>query len=784
MTAQIFNNPHLLDLLEWREVCGLISTHSHFKSTVSSKILVRPKKSHLLSILDQTKLFLDNYYEDSFQSIRISLSELDSDESFVKNIEKISKNGVCDLFELNEVAKIIEFYFKERKSFSFLNFKFKEGFNYNKTKTRLEKKFLKDFRSFVDDEGEYNYLNHPRLANIYKKILDKESFIRKSINESLNQLSERVQFNSYDVINDRFVIPIKSDSYSSNIGQIISRSETGNTLYVEPHKVKEQNYRRLELLHELDKEINNLTINYSRTLSEDYYFLSQLIYLVFHLDNYITRATYLNSNDFVLPEVSNSLNLKLKGAFHPLIKDCIKNDILLDSKKGLVISGPNTGGKTATLKMITIVSLLTQYGLAVPCSQASLSFYDSIYYFGNDQQNLNEGLSSFAGEVLSYNSMIESLKGESLIVIDEIFNSTSSEEASALAISLFNIIKEKSNAHIMVSTHHQMLKSLIHQQDEFLSAHVGFDSQSGKPTYRLSYGSPGGSQALSIFKQLSKDQEFADSIIKNASKLLDKKMISYEALLEKISIKENELNKLELENKKINQELKNQKAAVEGVLKLKLDDKLKRADEKIKNIFEKAQNLLKDIKSGKQVSSKQINNQKSLIKSELNKISPKKEVALEAAYKGMKSPDKLVIGEKYFSVQLKQTVTLKKLNTKKGVAQVSKGALTIPCKIESLRVSNQTSESNRNSINSFKTSGDFKVEYDCRGMRLEEFQSLAETLTGELLAGQIPFVTMIHGHGTGALKGWLRKFIKNNKHIQMVVNESGNDGETKFKLKD
>lgn len=783
MTAQISNNPKLLQLLEWDRVVSLISSHSHFSNTVKLRVLNVPTKEDAKKVIYHTKVFLDNFYEDSYQSIRSGLYLLDKEESFIPNIEKIGKGAICSLAELNEIAKVIEFHFNEYQNLKSIDFDFGDNYNINSIKSKISKSFLKDFRSFYEADGSYSYLNHPRLSRIYKQILDKESSIRKSINEALGTYSSQVQFDSYDIINDRYVIPIKSDSYTSSIGQIISRSDSGNTLYVEPISLKTHNYKRLELILELDKEINSLTINYSKVLSENIPYLSRLVELVLFLDTHFTRSYFAHTNNYTLPNIVDGISLSIKDAFHPLIENCVKNSFIIQNEKGLIISGPNTGGKTATLKTLTLIAMFTKFGLATPSSQTDCTYYEDIYYFGNDQQDLSEGLSSFAGEVKSYSEMLSSLSKNSLIVIDEIFNSTSSEEASALAIALFDQIHKKASAHILVSTHHQMLKSLVHSNDEYISAHVGFDSDKGTPTYKINFGSPGGSQALSIFKKLSINNESTQEILTKASKLLDKKMVSYETLLEKISKKEHELYKLERENKRINQELKNQKASMEGILNLKLQDKLDQADEKLKKIFDKADTLLKDIKSGNISSRNSFIKNEASIKSEISKMKLKPKKPEEDKYKDMKKPSTYSLGDKYFSVSLKQTVTLKSFNPKKDSAKVTKGALTISCPLSSLRITNQTVNTNSQPINSFSVSEIAKLEYDCRGMRLEEFQSLVETISGQVICGAVPFVNIIHGHGTGVLKKWLRDYIKMDKNLSLIKDTTGNDGETRFELK-
>jgi DNA mismatch repair protein MutS2 len=205
-------------------------------------------------------------------------------------------------------------------------------------------------------------------------------------------------------------------------------------------------------------------------------------------------------------------------------------------------------------------------GLFVPSNFAEINPVSGLFYFSNDHQDLKEGLSSFASESLYYLNLLTELAPNNLIIIDEIFNSTSSEEASSLALALFEEIKKRSNSKILVSTHHQMLKTLMHSRIDYLSAHVGFDFDRNLPTYKLLSGEPGSSLAFKIFDKLSHDYNILNHISEKASQYLDQKQLTYESLLQDLSAKKIELDKLLSQNREYNQELKNQKKSMEGIL--------------------------------------------------------------------------------------------------------------------------------------------------------------------------------------------------------------------------
>jgi len=790
MTTQIFKDSDILKQLEWPLIQEHLRSLSHFENTASKRIT--PDNVYDIKVeetFNLTEIFVDQLYDDSYIQCKKQLQTLSSSESFYQNTLRLQKSAILDISELNQVALSVEFFLNNYKLLLGLSLTEIANDDFHKIKRYFTNNFLKDFRTFVETDGTVDYLKHPRLRLLYKKQIELESKIRKSLSgiQMDNNVSKALQFSGHDIINDRYVIAIKTDAYTSKFGQIIARSDSGQTLFIEPGQIKQNNYERLQLVLEFQKEITSLTSQYSKALTERLDDLFDFDKILFKFDDIDTRAHFATSLGLTRPEILDEPGMNVIQMFHPLIQNPIKNDLFLDqSKNGLIISGPNTGGKTASLKTIVFIQLFAHFGLFVPASKAQVHLYKKIFYFGNDQQSLPEGLSSFAAEVENYSELFDTLDESNLIVIDEIFNSTSSEEASALAVSLFNEIHKVANAHFLVSTHHQMLKTLTHQNDEYISCHVGFDPDSKRPTYKLIYGLPGSSQALNIFQLLTEDNEINKAIFDNSLKILDKKMVSYEALLEKVSKKEVELDRLILKNSDLKKQLKNQKSSMEGIYKLKLAEKVEKAEGEIKKITIKADKLISEIKIGNITKHKNLAKKSHGIQAELRIMSPikKQETVRDEKYQHLKSPANIIVGNSYFSTFLYQTVKIKSVNLKKGIAMVTKGLMTISCPVDSLRETNETktapmAKDPQVSIHYQKDSS-ATIEYDCRGMRLEEFEHIVHNAISDLLAEKVPFVNIIHGHGTGVLKSWLRKMIKTQKDIRIDPSESGNDGETRI----
>lgn len=779
-------DPEILSLLEWPLISKQLEGHAHFHDTVKTKIFIPKTVPEIQKTLDRTQLLLNKYHSSAIKDISAAIVVLNPNGLVFDCISKASKAAIFDFEQLNQLALGIELYLDNYFDLFDCDFTKEEKTVFHNNKRSYQTNFLKEFRSFVNQDGEIDYFKHPLLKTLYKQKIDLEQNIRRTLQGLMSdsQWGQRLQFGSFDLINDRYVLPVKSDSYQSSLGQIVSRSDSGQTLFVEPIKIKGMNLSRLELVLRLDKELNSLTIKFSKSINEMHKHLTLVSLSIQFLDEYLARMRFAYSNDFIQATLSTNREIIIKGMYHPLIKNPVKNNIeILPESNGMIISGPNTGGKTATLKSIALIQIFLKFGLFIPADSATVHLYEGIHYFGNDGQNLPEGLSSFASEVKNYCDLLNKLSKTNLIIIDEIFNSTSSEEASALALSLFEEISKESDTHFLVSTHHQMLKTLMHDKNQFVSAHVGFDTKTNKPSYILHTGAPGSSQALNIFTKLNDDSMQSMRIVEKAKKILDNKMLNYESLLEKISSKENELDNLLKENKDLNIQIKNKKKSMEGVYQLKLEEKISILETKIKRVLDKAQTHFHKAKLGKIDSKRQLDKKDDEIKSLLFELKPesKKTTPISEKYEHMKRPQSIQVGYSYFSIFLGQTVTVKSINEKKKEAQVTKGLMSIKCPIDSLRVAHKTKGQGSVQVK-YPQNSNAKLEYDCRGMRLEEFQSIVESAVSDLMTDSVPFINFIHGHGNGTLKGWLRGYIKKNKSIKADSNDTGNDGETRVVL--
>lgn len=791
MSLNLLNgNSEALELLDWFQLTGDIASLSHFDTT-KRRLSTPPQFKDHDSIerdLERLDTFIKNY--DDFSVLfsgRIRMLPVGLE--YFSLIPDLFKGRFFEGKELNFFCLLIETYQESFKAFQGLVFE-KDFTLPPEIMQKLRKNYVIPLREFVDHTGNVSYERHPLLKKLYAEVLALESDLRVNIQKTSKSdlYSNKLQLDNYDIINDRYVLAVRSDSYNSDLGPIISRSQSGMTLFVEPYEIREKSNKRIFLLSEIEATILKLTIDLSKIIHTYAEQIKSISEWVEELDWLNTKATYTEKLGLSRPTLTHAFYFEIHGLFHPLLSNPVKNNLLLDkSHKGLIISGPNTGGKTVVLKSLCLSVLFVHMGLFVPAGSAFIYPAKDLFYFSHDHQNLSEGLSSFASESKYYLELLQVLGERNLIVVDEIFNSTSSEEASALAIAFLEEVHNRSQAKVIISTHHQVLKTFMHARGDYVSAHVGFDFEHNRPTYKLILGEPGSSLAFKIFDNLSEKFGMRTHISEKAKTLLDQKQVTYESLLQELSQKKIDLDKLLNQNRTLQVELKNQKASMEGILFLEREKILNDYSKKIKSLFDQAEHVLAEVKKGEIANRRNLNNEIGQIQSTLNKEKPTRVANATpdekyAHYRPIAFED-IHAGLTVFSLNVKKDVKVTQVNARKKEVQIQHGALSVWTNTETLRwASGIKAPAPKVNVHVNRTVKG-EIEIDCRGMRLDEFQKTCEQAIEEVYNGEIPFVTIIHGHGDGVLKNWLRTYLKKEYKELHFENIEGNDGCTKISFR-
>ncbi len=788
MTINLITTQHSVHhtQVEWDLLSKIIAGFAYFESnkTQLTSEVFSGRRDELSAELIRTQTYLQEFKDEYRQVVRQLLGKLPEDGSLGKFLSHLSKQGVINFPELNKVALMIESAIFLKQDFP--NLKIAEFHQLKEIDfAPLQRKFLREFRHLVDDTGEVHFERHPELAELTKRLRELEERIRRTIQEWINQPQNQkvLQYNSYDVHYDRFVVPVRSDSYRSDIGLIISRSESGQTLFVEPFEIREACNRRMELNAKIDEIITQLAMKFSHQLYDFHPLTQELYRILYRMDFYLAKSQFATDYRLECPQISSTPGFKFTQLFHPLIKNAVKNSADCHKEHhGIVISGPNTGGKTVFLKSVALSYLLFYHGFFVPAAEAEMYPYEGLFYFGNDLQDLQTGLSSFSGEVKNYINLLENILPSNLILIDEIFNSTSSDEASALSMAYFDELHRRAGCHIIVSTHHQMFKTLIHQDRNYISCHVGFDTKNMKPTYKIQWGTPGASMAIDIFRILARGHDDVKHIPDHALQRMSTKNVSYETLLQRVSQKQIELDQILNSNRQLEIELKNQKGAMEGVLNLRLKDELNKARQEVDKILIEARELVDEARRQEITKVKKLDERAHIIKAKIGKLRGEEPPQEEIMPHGDVEIGQLKTGDIVYSHIFKKEFAVQSVDLRRNEVTIGKGPIKFTVPVHTLGFSKRASQNHQVSV-SFEKNKDATFEFDVRGMRLSEFQNLIESALGDLLSGDVPFLNVIHGHGDGILKNWLRDYIKRSKDFSQDTSESGNDGETRVTLR-
>lgn len=358
-------------------------------------------------------------------------------------------------------------------------------------------------RETIDEERVLDHASEA-LLSIRRKIISEENRMKERLN-TITRSSKMLSDNIITMRNNRYVVPVKVEYRSEFKGIVHDMSASGQTVYMEPLQIvqmanKISQYRDEEsaeverILYELSGEVANVAVDLK---AHD---------MVLHdLDMIFSKAKYGVSIRGSKPEIVDDGGIHLPGAFHPLIPvdEVVKNDIFIDEDiRAVIITGPNTGGKTVTLKTVGLSVLMAQSGIPVPARDgARLKKFNAVYSDIGDEQSIEQSLSTFSSHMVNITRIIEEADRDSLVLLDELGAGTDPEEGAALAISIMEFLLNK-QSQVIATTHYPQLKSFSYSRDDVLNASVEFDVETLSPTYRLMMGVPGKSNAYEISNKL------------------------------------------------------------------------------------------------------------------------------------------------------------------------------------------------------------------------------------------------------------------------------------------
>ena len=757
----------------------------------------------------------------------LDVLEFDKIKSFVVNeaISDLGREKVAEMspatdfetveFQINETDEISQIYNKHRlPSLSGLSkvaqyiHRSTIGGVLNVTELNAIKRLIQvqnQFKTFYnqlleeDEEVKYPILDSqmaqlPILTDLFKDINDKcdahdlydhASYELQSIRSKISSTNQRIRQNLDRVVksqanqkklsdaivtvrNDRNVIPVKAEYRQDFNGIVHDQSASGQTLYIEPSSVVEMNNQisRLRNDEAVERERILAELTSQVAVESDALLLAESI--MGHLDFLIAKARYARAIKGTKPTFHKERTVYLPNAYHPLLdhNTVVANTIeFVDDIETVIITGPNTGGKTVTLKTLGLIIVMAQSGMLIPTLDGSqLSVFENVYCDIGDEQSIEQSLSTFSSHMKNIVEILKEADKNSLILFDELGAGTDPSEGAALAMSILDHVRNL-GALVMATTHYPELKAYSYNREGVMNASVEFDVETLSPTYKLLMGVPGRSNAFDISKKLGLSLNIinkAKTMIGTDEQEINNMIESLEKNSKRVDEQRIELDRLVKEAQATHDELAKQYQQYQNYEKSLMDEAKEKANQRVKSATKEADAILKELR--------ELRDQKGADVKEHELIDKKKQ--LDDQYEA-KSIKQNVQKQKYDKIQAGDEVKVLSYGQKGEVlelvgeeeAVVQMGILKMKLPIEDLEKMKKKKEkptkmvtrSNRQTV---------KTELDLRGYRYEDALIELDQYLDQAVLSNFEQVYIIHGKGTGALQKGVQQHLKRHKSVK------------------
>ena len=573
----------------------------------------------------------------------------------------------------------------------------------------------------------------------------------------------------------RYVIPVKNEYRSSVEGMIHDISQKGSTVFIEPMAVVKLNNELRELENEEKKEIERILYELSSEVSEYKAYLETNEEALKSISFIFARARLAREMRATEPVLNDKGYVNLKNARHPLIpKDKVVPTTveLGDDYTSLIITGPNTGGKTVSLKTVGLITLMAKSGLNIPCdNNSSVAVFDKVYADIGDEQSIEQSLSTFSSHMKNIVHIVENAEYNDLVLFDELGAGTDPTEGAALAISILKLFRER-RIRTMATTHYSQIKFYALTSEGVKNASMEFNVDTLSPTYRLIIGIPGKSNAFEISKRLGLDQKIIDS----AKELLNENDTRFEDVLKAI-----EEDRTEIENKRIkineeNEEIERLREKLENKNK-KIEEKqeaiINKAKEEAREIVKKAKSesafIIDELKDISSLSKKEDRRRLQEAKDYLRELEDENRLKIKDNKKRTKEiPKDIKLGESVRIISIDKFGEVETLPDDKGDLNIQVGIMSVRSNINDIERSESKEEvkveKKTKSINKAK-SKNISSEINLIGRTVDEAILLLDKYLDDAYLARLKEVRIIHGKGTGTLRDAVRKYLQNSKHV-------------------
>lgn len=697
---------------------------------------------------------------------------------------RAEQGGVLSVRELIAVSRM---FYVARRMKSYLSEAAEEcGILHDAEQNIITQRHLEDkINRCIASEEEIADDASSELAAIRRKIRALNERIKTSMNDMIRSAhyKKMLQDPIVTMRGGRYVIPVRSEYKSDVPGIVHDTSSSGATLFIEPMSVVSTNNEIRDLENKEQREIERILAELSADVSECVHEIFVDYRIITDLDFMFCKAKLsldMNANE---PVLNDEGKIMFKKARHPLIdKDkVVANDIYFGRDFDmLIITGPNTGGKTVTLKTIGLFSLMAASGLHIPAGDGSkAAVFKAVYADIGDEQSIEQSLSTFSSHMVNIVSILENVEAGSLVLFDELGAGTDPVEGAALAISILETLRSRSVFSVS-TTHYSELKLFALSTDGVENASCEFDVETLRPTYKLLIGVPGKSNAFAISKRLG----LGDDVIDRANELLSDENIKFEDIVTDLEISRAKArsemdiaNRMKSEIKSLRKEIEEERIKLKENKGRILEEARREAKIIVMDAKEEANKVIKDLEKLQQNLAKENVSEKVFKARETLK---KKEESIDVQMQRVKKPKKVYAeppknlkpGNTVKILDMNLEATVLKAPDKSGMVRVQAGIMKMDVHVTNLRL-DEESNSKALADKYVKTTRAFEsktknvsTQVDVRGETLEEaYQSVSKFIDDCYLASVSP-VTIIHGKGMGVLKKGIQEMLKKNKYVK------------------
>ena len=644
---------------------------------------------------------------------------------------------------------------------------------------------VKDIENFIseaiNDEGVLKDDASIGLRDVRRQKQNINANIKEKFDELIsnkntqNAIQERIVTQR----NDRYVIAVKTDFKGLVKGIEHDRSATGSTVYIEPLNVVSLNNKLREYEAREREEIRKILLRITEIVKTKKEEILEIKEILERLDFIDAKTTYSVNKKCIVPKIINKEYLKLVEARHPLIDENIVVPInfeLGNPENIMLITGPNTGGKTVTLKVAGLLTIMALSGIPIPANEKTeVGYFHNVLADIGDEQSLEQNLSSFSGHVSKIKDIIEHASSKSLVLMDELGSGTDPMEGAAFAMAIIDYLNKKHVTSI-ITTHYSEVKAYAFNTTGIKSASMEFNVETLSPTYRLLEGIPGESNALIIARKYGISEE----IIENAKSYISEDNQRVEEMLKSIKEKNDELETMQAQLEATRTELDKQKSIYEqNMIKLENEKNeiIKRAyeeaDNYLKNMQAKAKNLIDKINSEESKKEDAKNAQRSLNMLRESFITDKKKNVKEK--KAVTQNVDFSVGEEVLVKTMNQNGKILKIMPNNRI-QVQTGILKLVVSTDDI-VKIQKKKTNKfKNFASLKRTSQVRGEIDLRGMNADEAIAELETYMDRAMLTGYHEIYIIHGKGTMVLRKKIHEYLRTSKYVSEFKDANQNEG--------